>query len=70
MQIQRIKVGLLQTNCYLLEENNQLIVIDPGDEQEKILAGVKDREVLVVLLTHRHFDHIGALSIFPNIPIY
>lgn len=70
MQIQRIKVGLLQTNCYLLEKNNQLIVIDPGDEKEKILAEVKGREVLAVLLTHRHFDHIGALSIFPNIPIY
>lgn len=61
MNIKTIKVGCLNTNCYILEKDNKCLVIDPGDEIDKILANIK-YEVVGILLTHRHFDHVGALS--------
>ena len=36
MKIDKIKVGYLRTNCYLIEQNNETLIIDPGDEYDKI----------------------------------
>jgi glyoxylase-like metal-dependent hydrolase (beta-lactamase superfamily II) len=54
----------LQTNCYIAgcEETRKAVVIDPGDEAGRILSEL-DRfslEVVYILNTHAHFDHIGA----------
>ena len=62
MQIDKIVVGDYQTNCYILSNNNNCIIIDPGDEFEKIKAFLKNKNVIAILITHRHFDHIGALD--------
>lgn len=64
MNIKTIPVGELQANCYLLERNDEIIIIDPGDEAEKIEAEINGKKVIGILLTHSHFDHIGALSYF------
>jgi len=61
MKIKRIVVGYLQENCYILEKNGKIIIIDPGAESKKILANI-DGEVEEILITHYHFDHIGALE--------
>ena len=61
MKIKRVVVGPLDTNCYILEKENQVLVIDPGDEVEKIRQVIGSAKVLKVLITHKHFDHIGAL---------
>jgi len=61
MQIKKIVVGLLQTNCYVLIGEEQGIIIDPGEEADKILEVVSDLQIDSILLTHNHFDHIGAL---------
>lgn len=61
MKIKTVIVGCLETNCYIVENNNECLVIDPGDEFIKIKNSV-DKKVVGVLLTHRHFDHIGALK--------
>ena len=37
MNVKTIKVGFLETNCYIIEECNKCLVIDPGDEADKIL---------------------------------
>lgn len=66
MQIKRIEVGYLQTNCYILIDNNDIIVIDPGDEYEKIEKEIKNKNLLAVIVTHHHFDHVGALKYFDN----
>lgn len=64
MQIKTIVVGPLQTNCYLFISGKELAVIDPGDEAEKILEEINKTETTpkFIILTHRHFDHVGALD--------
>lgn len=61
MNIKKVIVGDLETNCYILEKDNECLVIDPGDEFDKIKNNI-DKKVVGVLLTHKHFDHIGALD--------
>lgn len=62
MKIKTIPVGYLQANCYLLTKNNKSIIIDPGDEMDKILEECKTSNIVGILVTHHHFDHIGALE--------
>jgi len=61
MRVERVVVGNLEENCYILEKDNQVLVIDPGEEVEKIKKVINNREILKVLITHEHFDHIGAV---------
>lgn len=60
-----MQVGELATNCYILvdETEKKAAVIDPGDEADRILAELNklDAQVEYILLTHGHFDHIGAV---------
>lgn len=62
MQIKRLIVGGLQTNCYILVIDNECLIIDPGDNYELIKNNITDKPVLAILITHNHFDHIGALE--------
>lgn len=62
MNIDRIVVGYLEENCYFLTKNNVGIIIDPGDEFEKIEHIIGDTTIKAILITHHHFDHIGALK--------
>lgn len=62
MEIIKIVVGDLRENCYLLIKDNNVIVIDPGDEAEKIINKIGNLKVLAILITHAHFDHVGALD--------
>ena len=61
MNVKRIIVGDLAENCYILESNNKCIIIDPGDEANKIIDNIK-YDVVGILITHYHFDHTGALD--------
>lgn len=64
MKITPVKVGYLEANCYILEKDGKIIVIDPGDEYDKIASIINNREIIKVLITHYHEDHIGALNNF------
>lgn len=70
MLIDKVVVGILEENTYILSINNDVIVIDPGDEYNKIKHYINSKNVVGVLITHRHFDHIGALDNFNDILIY
>ena len=78
MKVITTVVGSLQTNCYLLidEETKSAALIDPGDEAEKLLALVKSEGVTLkyILLTHGHRDHTLAVpalkKTLPDVPVY
>lgn len=59
-----IQVGMLGTNCYIVSraDRDDCIVIDPGADAKRIRAAVGDRTITAILLTHGHFDHIGAVA--------
>lgn len=77
MQVQKLVVGSLDTNCYIVTDNdtNQTIVIDPGDDADFITQKILDQkfELTGIVFTHGHFDHVlGSLELKLNfsIPIY
>ena len=62
MKIEKVVVGPLSTNCYIVFIKNEAIIIDPGDEAEKILKVIEKIKVKpkYIILTHYHFDHLLA----------
>ncbi|MEG0995187.1 MAG: MBL fold metallo-hydrolase [Bacilli bacterium] len=67
MEVKCVVTGSLSENCYILSKNGYCVVVDPGDEFEKIKALIKDDKVVGILLTHSHYDHVGALRDVMNL---
>ena len=65
LNIHMLTLGLYQTNCYIVynEGSNKCLVIDPGYEANTILnrTALLGLEIEAILLTHGHFDHVGAV---------
>lgn len=70
MELRFLRVGSYRTNCYIVVKDNYALVIDPGDEYEKIKECIGNLDVIGVLVTHSHEDHVGALKYFDNIYNY
>ena len=66
MNVETITVGALGANCYLVTEGSVAVIIDPGDEAEKILARLEGLKLEAILLNHGHYDHIGAVNRIKN----
>ena len=64
MDIKCVVVGYLDENCYVLSKNGNCLIVDPGDNYNKIREQIRDNKVLGVLITHSHADHIGTLRNF------
>ena len=66
MIVQTLALGPAQTNCYLVgaEPSREAVVIDPGWDADAIFAETRSAELTIkaILLTHGHFDHIGAVA--------
>ncbi len=60
MKIKTVVVGQLENNCFIAsdEKTKEAIIIDPGEEADKILAAVKGLKVKAIVLTHGHYDHV------------
>ncbi len=62
MIVERLVVGALQVNCYVLgcEATGQALVVDPGDQAQEILKLLERRRLKLerIVATHAHFDHI------------
>lgn len=66
MDVRIVTVGPFAENCYIVRKDgaNEAVVIDPGEEPERILGLIEELSLTVkaILITHTHFDHIGAVS--------
>ncbi|WP_062355881.1 MBL fold metallo-hydrolase [Bacillus kwashiorkori] len=64
MRVEQLALGALQTNCYIIYNQDKCIIVDPGGDAGKIIDWISQNQSqpLVILLTHAHFDHIGAVD--------
>ncbi len=67
MDVAMLTVGPVQENCFILRADadaKEAVVVDPGEEAPRILAALEEMGVRVpaILLTHTHFDHVGAVA--------
>ena len=66
LEVESLTVGPVAENCYLVrrEGSDRALVVDPGDEAERILLALEQMgaSAEAILVTHCHFDHIGAVS--------
>ena len=66
MIIRVTTVGVLEENCWMVidEESHEAVLVDPGDEGERLLAAVDAEGATLkgIWLTHAHFDHLGAVA--------
>ena len=66
LDVEMLTVGQIGENCFLFrpQGGEELLIVDPGEEAERILAAVEatGAKVEAILLTHCHFDHIGAVA--------
>ena len=65
--VRSFAVGPVQENCYLVRADSastRAVIVDPGEEHERLLAGARALgvEIEAILVTHCHFDHIGAVA--------
>lgn len=70
MLIKNLVVGPLGANCYIIadERTRDTIIIDPGDEPDRIIDIIKENNLKVkyIICTHAHFDHVGAVADVKN----
>jgi hydroxyacylglutathione hydrolase len=66
MDVRMFTVGPVAENCFIarVDGSDRALIVDPGDEADRILAAVEELGVIVeaILVTHCHFDHIGAVA--------
>lgn len=75
LTIKQIPTGAIQENCYLIYNDHSLLIVDPGDEAKKIESIIDELNVKpeAILITHAHYDHIGAVDAirdYYDIPVY
>lgn len=65
LKINQMELGPVQTNCYIISNDaKECLIFDPGEEADKIIGFLQKKQLtpVAILLTHAHFDHIGAVD--------
>jgi hydroxyacylglutathione hydrolase len=66
LDVRMLSVGPIQENAYIVSVagSSRAVIVDPGDEAERLLATAREFgvEIEAILVTHCHFDHIGAVA--------
>jgi len=75
MKWEKISLGPLQTNCFIVHNHKECLIFDPGGDENVLVEWLKKNQLkpLAILLTHAHFDHIGAVEYIRDhyqIPLY
>ena len=62
--LRRVVVGPVQTNCWVVhaQGHREALLVDPGDEPDRVLTAVADLDVTAIVLSHAHFDHVLAVA--------
>ena len=65
IEVEKLVLGAVSTNVYLIFYNGNCLIIDPSDEAERIISCIEERKArpLAILITHGHFDHIMAAPV-------
>lgn len=73
MQITTLRTDVLGENTYIIHNNNECLLIDPGSDKGPDVQAVKQaigsNKLVGIICTHNHFDHIGGIHHF-DVPIY
>ena len=75
MNVKTLVVGVGRANCYLIWNDTACVLIDPGDDAERIKTALEQlgKPLEAILLTHGHFDHVGAVKALkeydPQVPV-
>lgn len=75
LNIERLAVGMGQANCYIISDETKALIVDPGAEARRIEQTIDKLgvEPVAIILTHTHYDHIGALDAIRDsykVPVY
>ncbi len=75
LTVQRMTVGPVESNCYIIYNDKEALIIDPGAAAKRIEKMITDLDLhpVAILLTHTHYDHIGAVDKIRklyDIPVY
>jgi hydroxyacylglutathione hydrolase len=78
IDVRMFTVGPVQENCFIVRRKDatNALIVDPGDEADKLLGALDDlgiETVEAILITHTHFDHVGAVAPVAkatNAPVY
>lgn len=76
LNVRMYSLGPIQTNCYIVSnEKKECLIFDPGEEGARVIKNIRSNGLkpLAILLTHAHFDHIGAVDALRevfNIPLW
>ncbi len=63
VEIKRLVMGMLATNTYIIKKRKSVLIVDPTGNSDKISSHINEEEkVVAIVLTHGHFDHIGAVD--------
>lgn len=64
MNIQKFTLGMYKSNCYIVYENQDAIIIDPGYESAEVVAFIDDQKLNIkgIYITHGHIDHVGGVK--------
>lgn len=62
MKVDSICIGDLEENCYLIQNKDEYLLVDPGENLEAILKFIRGKNVIGILITHSHHDHVGSLD--------
>lgn len=77
MVIEKLVMGYAQTNTYFIKKSKKVIIVDPcldpGNNSTPLFSMIEGYEVVAILLTHGHFDHISgvdAITAYQDCPVY
>lgn len=75
MKIKKLTVGFIQENCYIVydEHTKDAVVIDPGADGEEIVEALGGLNLVAIIATHGHIDHVGQVGYLKkmfNVPFY